>query len=54
VFVPISMTATRRSSCARSTASRECAEKTDFGFKLPSVAPNVQKMEEKYKAKKAA
>jgi len=33
---------------------REWAEKCGFGFKLPSVVPNVPKMEEKYEARKAA
>jgi integrase len=33
---------------------REWAEKCGFGFKLPSVVPNVPKMEEKDETKKAA
>ncbi len=33
---------------------REWAEKAGFGFKLPSVVPNVPKIEEKDEAKKAA
>ena len=33
---------------------REWAEKAGFGFKLPSVVPNVPKIEEKDEARKAA
>jgi integrase len=33
---------------------REWAERCGFGFKLPSVVPNVPKIEEKGQAKKAA
>jgi len=33
---------------------REWDEKTGFGFELPSVVPNVPKMEEKGEARKAA
>src|ERR1039457_1470107 len=33
---------------------RKWAEKCGFGFKLPSVVPNVPKMEEKDEAKKTA
>jgi hypothetical protein len=33
---------------------REWVEKAGFGFKLPSVVPNVPKMREKDEAKKAA
>jgi hypothetical protein len=33
---------------------REWAEKCGFGFKLPSVVPNVPKTEEKYEAQKVS
>jgi hypothetical protein len=33
---------------------REWAEKCGFGFKMPSVVPNVPKTEKKYEAQKVA